>query len=267
MCTIGAIILGEEEYLLFKNKDFSREKHDDRIVTNKDWFGPQGLETFNEDPSKPDVYSGLSIGANKHGLLACVNHVKITQPENANYDILVEIALSEARDVDSAIKAIEEYLANQACWWGNLVLTDGKKVAAVEVRDQEVKVEEHASRIVRANHQPLFGEDESPDGVACSATRFFSADLRTGIIETTEEVFEMLAAHDNGRTGICNHSKDLTTVYSYVLHKNSDRTRIYVSHGNPCKSPRSTMRVPLGKSWSPEAAKKFIKRYPGAEAA
>lgn len=267
MCTIGAIILGEEEYLLFKNKDFARPKFNDRIVSNKDWFGPQGLETFSQDPSTPDVYSGLSIGANKHGLLACVNHVKITDPEHANYDILVELVLSEARDVESAKQAIEEYLANQACWWGNVVLTDGKSVAAVEVRDQEMRVEENDSRIVRANHQPMFGEKASSDGIKCSDKRFFSADLRVGIIDSTEEVFEMLSAHDDGRTGICNHRKELSTVYSYVLHKNPDRTRIYLSQGQPCKSPRATMRVPLGKSWSPEAVKKFIARYPGGEAA
>ena len=72
MCTIGAIILGEEEYLLFKNKDFARTKFNDRIVSNNNWFGSLGLETFSLDSSVPDVYSGLSIGANKHGLLACV---------------------------------------------------------------------------------------------------------------------------------------------------------------------------------------------------
>ena len=130
-----------------------------------------------------------------------------------------------------------------------------------------MRVEENESRLVRTNHQPMFGEDKSPDGVECSAKRFFSADLRTGIIDSIEEVFEMLAAHDDGRTGICNHRKTMNTVYSYVLHKNPDRTRIYLCQGNPCKSPRSTMRVPLGKSWSPEAAKKFITRFPGAEAA
>lgn len=267
MCTIGAIILSEDEYLLFKNKDFARPKFNDRIVSNKDWFGPQGLETFDQDPATPNVYSGLSIGANRHGLLACVTHVRVTEPEKANYDILVELALSEARDVDGAKQVIADYLANQACWWGNVVLTDGKKVAAVEVREQEFRVEENQNRIVRTNHQPMFGEAESSFGVECSAKRFFSADLRAGIIESTEEVVEMLAAHDNGRTGICNHRPELGTVYSYVLNVNPDRTRIWVSQGNPCKSPRASMRVPLGGSWSPDAAEKFIRRFPGAEAA
>ena len=146
-------------------------------------------------------------------------------------------------------------------------MTDGKQVAALEVREQEIKIEENNDRIVRANHQPLFGDEQSPDGVATSADRFFSADLRAHIIETTEEVFEMLAAHDNGGTGICNHSKEINTVYSYVIHKNPKRTRIYLCQGNPCKTPRATMRVPLGATWSPEAAKKFLSRYPGAEAA
>jgi hypothetical protein len=267
MCTTGAIILGEDEYLLFKNKDFSRAKFSDRVVTNREFFGPRGLETFDRTQPGSDRYSGLSCGANKYGLLVGVTHVKKTGAENANYDVLAEMLMSEARDVPTAKQLLEEYLAHQACWWGNLILTDGKTVAAVEIRDQEMRIDENASRIVRTNHQIQFGDEESPDGIACSANRFFSADLRLSIIESLDEIFDMLSAHDNGAYGICNHQKKMNTVYSYVMHRNPDRIRIYVCQGNPCKSKRATMRIPLGKSWSPDAAKKFIDRFPGATAA
>lgn len=267
MCTTGAIILSDDEYLLFKNKDFARPKYNDRIVSNRDFFGPRGLETFNDASGKADVHSGLSCGTNRHGLMVGVNHVKKTVPEHASYDILVEMLLSEATDVQSAKQLLEEFIAHQPCWWGNLVMTDGKTVAAVEVREQEMQVDENARRIIRTNHQILFGEQESPDGIKCSAKRFFSADLRLSIIDSLDEIFAMLVAHDNGAFGICNHQKTMNTVYSYVMHRNPDRTRIFVCQGNPCKSKRATMRIPLGKSWSPEAAKKFIGRFPGGTAA
>ncbi len=267
MCTTGAIILGENEYLLFKNKDFARAKYSDRVISNRDFFGPRGLETFNQSQPGSDVHSGLSCGTNKYGLMVGVNHVKKTEPDHANYDVLVEMVLSEARDVQSAKQLIEEYIGHQPCWWGNLVMTDGKTVAAIEVRDQEMRVDENATRIVRTNHQILFGEDKSPDGIICSHKRYFSADLRLSIIDSTEEIFDMLTAHDNGSYGICNHQKTMNTVYSYVIHRNPKRVRIYVCQGNPCKSKRATMRIPLGKGWSPEAAKKFIAQYPGAKEA
>lgn len=266
MCTTGAIILGEDEYLLFKNKDFARPKFNDRVVTNREFFGPRGLETFDRTQPGSDRFSGLSCGVNRYGLMVGVAHVKKTEAGHANYDVLAEMVLSEARNLPTAKQLLEEYVAHQPCWWGNLVMTDGKTVAAVEVRDQELRIDENASRIVRTNHQILFGDEESPDGIGCSAKRFFSADLRLSIIDSHEEIFDMLSAHDNGAFGICNHQKQMTTVYSYVMHRNPDRIRIFVCQGNPCKSRRATSRIPLGKTWSPEAAKKFISRYPGGTA-
>ncbi|MEM7172481.1 MAG: hypothetical protein AAF530_20100 [Pseudomonadota bacterium] len=123
MCTIGAIIFNPKDYLLFKNKDFAGGRYDDRLEVNQDWFGPLGLETFAEGAETPPVYSGLSIGANRHGLLVCVNHVKITGPQGRNYDLLVQDALESAKDVPSALSLLQSIVDQQDHWWGNLVLT------------------------------------------------------------------------------------------------------------------------------------------------
>ena len=85
MCTIGAIRLKNGAMALFKNKDFSAKQFSDHVVMDADLFGCEGLETFAASDADM-VFSGLSAGANRHGLLATVNHVKITDPDHHNYD-------------------------------------------------------------------------------------------------------------------------------------------------------------------------------------
>ena len=267
MCTIGAIRLGENDFMLFKNKDFARANYDDRVVSRADWFGPQGLETFSDDASTPSVYSGLSIGANRHGLLACVNHVKITEPDYCNYDLLVEVALSQASGVNEAVAAIESHLQVQPSWRGNLILADSDRLAAVEVRERETRVEYDDHRVLRANHQPLFGETASDDGVTCSASRLASAQDRIDAVDSPETLMSMLASHDRGDTGICNHGTIISTVYSYVLHRQAASTQLYVAHGHPCRNPWVRLDVPLGNDWDADAANRFVDGFPGAVAA
>ena len=76
MCTIGALRLGEDDFVLFKNKDFGRPHFDDRIVVERDVFGVEGITTWaGSDPDR-DRFSGFSIGANAAGLLACDSNVR-----------------------------------------------------------------------------------------------------------------------------------------------------------------------------------------------
>jgi hypothetical protein len=70
MCAIGALRVTDDEVLLFKNKDFGQTRFSDRIVLDADDFGPRGLETFAADGTVESVFSGLSVVANRHGLLA-----------------------------------------------------------------------------------------------------------------------------------------------------------------------------------------------------
>lgn len=267
MCTIGAMALGQNEYLLFKTKDFARPRFEDRVEVKRDWFGPLGLETFADDPAIPNVFSGLSIGANRNGLLCCVNHVKTTGDASLNYDLLTQAALAEAENVLSAIEVIESHTKQQPYWWGNVILADGRHLAAVEVRGNHIRSESSTDRIFRVNHQPLFGESRSPDGINCSANRFASASRRMPQVSSLEGILEMLTTHDDGETGICNHGHEYKTVYAYVLHHKSGNTALYVAHGNPCQSDWIRLTVPIGHNWSSAAADEFVKQYPGAVAA
>ena len=267
MCTIGAIILDNDNCLLFKNKDFARPDYADRVLSNRDWCGPLGLETFAESGDAPAVYSGLSLGANRHGLLVCDNHVRITGGDAVNYDRLVEVALRDGRDLDSAIGAVETALRRAPAWWGNLVLTDGKEVAAIELRGPECRIERRADRIARTNHQPLFGESESSDGLTCSRPRFDSVSARLAGIDSLTAARELLSSHDDGDSGICNHGARIATVYGYLLRRGPDGTSLQVCRGNPCRSAWHESEVPLGDAWSPAAARRFIEAWPGASAA
>jgi hypothetical protein len=267
MCTIGALRIDADEFLLFKNKDFAQPRFSDRIVLDAEVFGPIGLETFAADGSVESIFSGLSVGANRHGLFACVNDVKITEPSHQNYDRLVETALREATTVEGAIAAISAEVAARAYWWGNLILADRTDLAAVEVRGHRIGVEHQGSRIFRTNHQPLFGETGSPDGLACSATRFVSAQARLSNVRSIDDLKAMLASHDDGATGICNHGVPLTTVYSYILQHKAGVLTLHVAHGLPCESDWSVLPLPLGASWTVDRAASFRTGYPGAFAA
>ena len=262
MCTIGALRLAEDDVLLFKNKDFARASYHDQLEINADYFGPLGLETFADDPAVPDSFSGLSIGANRHGLLACVSHVKNTGDAGLNYDLLVEAALSEARDLTAAVAAVTAAVAQAPHWWGNLILADGSRLAALEVRDREVRIEEDARSVLRANHQPLFGDAASPDGVACSAPRLAAARAGIGQVHYLEDLFALLSGHDRGETGICNHGASYATVYSYVLRHNRDGLTLHVCQGPPCENGYRSLPVPLGSAWSAEAVARFRRDYP-----
>ena len=264
MCTIGALHVGDDEVLLFKNKDFAQTRFADRVVLDADVFGPRGLETFAADGSVESVFSGLSIGANRHGLFACVNNVLITDAHHRNYDRLVETALREATDVDQAIEAIGDEVSAHPYWWGNVILADEERLAALEVRGQELRVERAHDRIFRTNHQPLFGETASPEDLPCSATRFASARSRLGDVDSVADLQAMLASHDDGETGICNHGVPLTTVYSYILQRKAGEMTLHVADGLPCTTAWTELPLPLGARWTEGRAADFRSAYPGA---
>jgi predicted choloylglycine hydrolase len=263
MCTIGAIRLDDNNIILFKNKDFADVGFNDKVVLNESYFGPLGLETFDLAGAE-SVFSGLSLGANKHGLMACVNHVKSTGDNALNYDLLVESVMKNCRDVDSAIEHINDLLSGSRYWWGNLVFADKHKTAVVEVRDSQCRVEIDEGKVFRTNHQPMFGEPKSPDNIECSALRYESTSKRLNNLSCIEDVLTMLSTHDsdNGETGICNHSSSLKTVYSYVLHLVDDQIHLYVCQGNPCESNWNKLLIPLGRYWSKASAEDCFRHYP-----
>ena len=208
----------------------------------------------------------MSVGANRHGLFACDNNVRIRDEHHRNYDRLVETALREATDVDEAIATISDEVASHPYWWGNLILADAEQLAALEVRGQEIRVERASSRIFRTNHQPLFGETASPEHLPCSATRFASTRSRLGDVRSVDDLKAMLASHDDGETGICNHGVPLTTVYSYILQRKGDEMTLHVANGLPCSTVWTELPLPLGSRWTETRAAAFLSDYPGGSA-
>lgn len=110
MCTIGVLRFDDGGYAVFKNKDFARLAFDDRVTVEPSVFGVAGLATWAGDDASRDEFSGISIGANAHGLLCCDANVK-TVPGHGNYDDLVEVALRAGTDFASAVEAVAEAVA------------------------------------------------------------------------------------------------------------------------------------------------------------
>lgn len=266
MCTIGAVHLSETESVLFKNKDFADARFNDNIVINEHYFGPQGLETFGQAGKEP-IFSGLSLGINKHGLMVSVNHVKTTTPASLNYDLVVLDVIKASASVDEACDRVKSITGQRSYWWGNLVLADEKNVAAIEIRDARCQSEQDSRSVFRTNHQPLFGEVASPDGIKCSALRYESAARHISRVSHIDDVIAMLSTHGDQaeQTGICNHSESLKTVYSYILHRKQGRATLHVCRGNPCNRQWVKLPVPIGRDWSPAAEQQFLYQYPNGD--
>ncbi|MEH6445864.1 MAG: hypothetical protein V7784_18375 [Oceanospirillaceae bacterium] len=90
-----------------------------------------------------------------------------------------------------------------------------------------------------------------------------SAKQRISSIKDFEQIFGVLASHDRGDTGICNHQESLKTVYSYVLRYYKGQIKLYVTNQQPCDtSAYQELDVPIGEHWSEQSAQAFKDAYP-----
>lgn len=263
MCTIGVLRLGDDDYLLFKNKDFVRSHFDDRLVVEPEVFGAMGVTTWAGTDPHLDNFSGFSIGANASGLLCCDSNVR-TLDEHENYDDLVEIALRVGADVGSAIDAVRSALERQPYLWANLIMIDETEAASIEVRSNRVEVVPLYGATARANHHVVMGANREDDDTTTSQNRYDSAQRQIESVSTLDDVLALQRSHDHGDTGVCNHSL-YQTVYSYVLRRRNGQTSLYVSQGRPCESPVSEELVlPIGNHWSISNEAEFRAAYPSA---
>ncbi len=263
MCTIGVLRFTDGTYALFKNKDFSRLRFDDRILIERDVFGVAGLSTFARNDPDEDEFSGFSIGANASGLLCCDANVR-TVDGYANYDDLVEIALRESTSVATAIPAIGDAVLSRPYHWANLVLIDGEQAAAIEIRGQHMHVLVHRAPLVRTNHHVTLGATADDDNTSTSAPRYDAALRGVSALDSVDATFDLLRSHGPGGSAICVHGPP-QTVYSYVLHQSRGTSTLSVIQGPPCETGAPTvLQIPLGESWSPNAAADFQRAYPSA---
>lgn len=264
MCTIGALRLNANEYLLFKNKDFVRDSFEDRLIASQEVVGIQGVSTWANVDSQPDEFSGISIGANQHGLFCCDANVREEPKSGLNYDLLTEVALQEGKDVDSAISAVDWAVKRNPHWCANLILIDNETVAAIEVHGEEIRVETDPHRLSRTNHHLLFRPNDMDADRVTSQPRLSSCQRRLASADSVEDVLSLQSSHDHENTGICNHSL-YQTVYSYLLHFNHGAMSLAVKKGRPCDlGVYNNLDLPLGLKWTPDAKDMFCAEYPQA---
>jgi hypothetical protein len=264
MCTTGVRRWADGTYVLFKNKDFGRRHLDDRIRLDAEVFGVQGMTTWAGDDPAADRFSGFSIGANRHGLLCCDSNV-VTLDGHVNYDVMTEIALTEGTDVASATAAVEAACRRSPVSWGNLILIDAESAASVELRGETALVVPLDGPTARSNHHVHLGHHELQEDTATTELRRDAAQRRLEVAEGLVDVFALQSAHDDGDTGVCNHS-DLTTVYSYALVGDGSGVTLHVTQGAPCSAAtRHTLGLPLGERFSEPARRDFLAAYPSAD--
>ena len=237
MCTTGAkIFRAGHEFVLFKNRDFTRDIFNDRIELTDSHFGVRGLATWDgTDPTK-DVFSGYSIGFNRH-LACCDSNVK-TIKNGQNYDELVQAVVEHCTTVDEAIQGVQDLVHKNTYCWANMIVASVNEVAAIEVREQEIAVQRHLVYITRANHHIYLGATPDDDDTLTTAWRYETADSLLARSTSLDDIFTILQArHPQKDYGICN-SGMYTTVYSYVLRWHDGAVDFYVLQGAPTSDKR-----------------------------
>ncbi len=242
-CTTGAKILRPgHEFVLCKNRDFSRKHYDDHQRLTDTTFGVLGLETWDgTDPDK-DRLSGFSIGFNAH--LACCDSNVRTVPGGDNYDKLVEAVVENCTTIDQAVDYVRQLVRDQVFCWANMLVATPSGAAALEVRDHHVEVERNPVFAARANHHICLGATPDDDDTTTTQLRYRSMYNGLQQIERLEQVFPLLRSHEpDPQHSICNHGL-YDTVYSYLVHWNEGETTFYVHQGHPC-SDGEYVKVPI----------------------
>ena len=156
MCTIGAKILSPGgEFVLFKNRDFTRARFEDTFVSDAGYFGVMGVETWDNDGSAADHLSGFSIGFNAH--LACCDSNVRSIPDGENYDKLVQAVVEECTSIDEAEALLRDLVRANRYHWANVLVATADEVAAFEVHHQQIEVQRNEVSLVRANHHVCLG--------------------------------------------------------------------------------------------------------------
>jgi hypothetical protein len=243
MCTTGAKILNRgHEFLLFKNRDFTREYFEDRVQYDKRVFGVLGLETWDGGDPTADRFSGFSIGCN--ALLACCDSNVRMLPGAESYDVLVEHVVEKCVTVDEAVALVAGLAAERRFAWGNLIVATAHEVAALEVRDRHLQVARGQAWVTRTNHHECLGATPDDDDTTTSSYRYTAADAGLSAVGQVSDIFALLRGHTpDPQHSICNHGV-YNTVYSYVIHWRDGAIMFYVHQGHPCDG-RAYVHLPL----------------------
>ena len=125
-----------------------------------------------------------------------------------------------------------------------------------------MKVTYHSDRIARSNHHVELGATTEDDDTVTTVPRLRSAAHRLRDARQLSDIFELQESHDDGDSGICNHTS-YDTVYSYVFERRGRSATLHVTQSKPCHKPeRLALRLPLGSEWSPAAVTALWDAYP-----
>ncbi|MBS3795603.1 MAG: hypothetical protein KGY80_11935 [Candidatus Thorarchaeota archaeon] len=264
---------------MFKNKDLLNKNHVDNLVFNNQMFAVSGVVIGSGERA------GVSIGINKHGLAGCSATVLPT--EDRPYDHLLENIIQVADDIDSAYQIVEDKISSGIAYqWCNLVLGDSRSVAAIEISNNQCKLERSDDYVVRTNHHVLLNtiddlkaaraEKRGASGpVWKSRRRRQKAERELAAARTVVDVTEILSSHSEGKgfDSICRHSDGGNlgrsflgqTAYSYVfdvLYADASVPGVtfHVAPGNPCVTTYKRLNIDF--SSSKEERKKLTQKYP-----
>ena len=245
MCTTGAKILQlGREFVLFKNRDFTRKHFDDRLSLSNQAFGALGLETWDGSDPDSDRFSGFSIGFNRH--LACCDSNVQTVPGGDNYDRLVQAVVENCATIDKAADCVRDLARSRPFCWANMIVATADGVAALEVRDGRIEVDRQPTQVARANHHVCLGAHPDDDDTTTTSFRYQSAASRLDGVRDLADVFALLRSHaPDPQHSVCNHGQ-YDTVYSYVVHVLDGATTLYVHQGHPCAGDYVRLPITLG---------------------
>jgi len=248
-CTIGAKLLEQgHEYVLFKNKDLSRETFDDQLVVEPCVFGVRGLHLPAGRALSTDVLSGFSIGVNGHGVSACNSHVRSIET-GGNYDDLTEAAVASSSTAAQGAEAVLKRARQARYNWSNIIIADCHQIIVVEIADELAEVRDLTEIAYSNSHRLDHGSGTTAPDARCGRALRAVVDA-----PGPEDIFALLRSHEGEAeaSNICAHgeSRSVRTVYSYVLHWREHEATFYVCRGTPCAG--EYVAVPLQFPLEPE---------------
>ncbi|MFX0184767.1 MAG: carcinine hydrolase/isopenicillin-N N-acyltransferase family protein [Candidatus Hodarchaeota archaeon] len=271
-CTTGAKILDNgHTVVVFKNKDFKKMSHNDKIsMEHTHAFGIRGVDLGTQQ------MAGFSIGANQYGLAAVNSNVLSTS--DPPYDLVTERIILEARTINEAIRICENEIQGVRNYqWCNMVIASPKELAAIELKSSDFAIARSNDFLVRTNHHLILNTTEEvlnsdPNKglreIKNSEFRYKNAKTMLRDVSGVNDILSLLKLHQE-EASICRHGQNtiqdlgFRTVYSYIVTiqmKKHPQLYFDVVKGPPCMS--SFTRFKLDFPLNDSVQKEIYSGYP-----
>lgn len=191
------------------------------------------------------IVCGYSLKANIFGGIANVLGFKGPMSRG----VLLKEVLTSSKDLDDALRMMEERLRSGLYSSANYILGDLERIFRIESFDGKLYISKATDRLIitnRFHHLNFKPEKDLHHRIIENSLRrenYLQSYMKKKEL-TLEDIFRIATYHGEGES-ICRHGgSDTLTLSSMISHLKSDlRPRILYSLGNPCENKCKEFKV------------------------